>query len=57
MIYIISGASRSGKTLIAEKMVKQYGIPYVSLDWLVMGFTNGIPEYGIHDKLWPNEIS
>jgi hypothetical protein len=35
----------------------QKGIPYLSLDWLVMGFTNGIPEYGIHDKLWPNEIA
>ena len=22
-----------------------------------MGFTNGVPEYGIHDKLWPNEIA
>lgn len=32
-------------------------IPFLSLDWLVMGFTNGIPEYGIHDKLWPNEIA
>ncbi|MDB4293607.1 hypothetical protein N9954_09400 [Maribacter sp.] len=57
MIYIISGTSRSGKTLIAKKMMQEYKIPYVSLDWLVMGFTNGIPEYGIHDKLWPNEIA
>jgi 2-phosphoglycerate kinase len=57
MIYLISGTSRSGKTLIAEKMMKQCEIPYLSLDWLIMGFTNGIPEYGIHDKLWPNEIA
>lgn len=57
MIYIISGTSRSGKTLMAKKMIQQCGIPYLSLDWLVMGFTNGIPEYGIHDKLWPNEIA
>jgi len=57
MIYVISGTSRSGKTLIAKKMMKQCGIPYISLDWLVMGFTNGIPEYGINDKLWPNEIA
>ena len=57
MIYIISGTSRSGKTLMAKKMMQQTGIPYLSLDWLVMGFTNGIPEYGIHDKLWPNEIA
>ena len=29
----------------------------MSLDWLVMGFTNGAPHYGIHDKLFPNEIA
>ena len=23
----------------------------------MMGFTNGIPEYGIHDKLFPDEIA
>jgi len=22
-----------------------------------MGFTNGVPEYGLHDKLWPDEIA
>ena len=27
----------------------------MSLDWLVMGFTNGLPEYGIHDRLFPDE--
>ena len=37
--------------------MKECQIPYLSLDWLVMGFTNGIPEYGIHDKLWPDEIA
>lgn len=57
MIYIISGTSRSGKTIIAKKIAAKKGISYVSLDWLVMGFTNGIPEYGIHDKLFPNEIA
>jgi hypothetical protein len=57
MIYIISGTSRSGKTFLAQKIMKKRGIPYLSLDWLVMGFTNGIPEYGIHDKLWPYEIA
>jgi 2-phosphoglycerate kinase len=57
MLYIISGTSRSGKSLIAKKIMQKLGVPYLSLDWLVMGFTKGIPEYGIHDKLWPNEIA
>lgn len=42
MIYIISGTSRSGKTITAQKLMEKRGIPYLSLDWLVMGFTNGL---------------
>lgn len=57
MIYIISGASRSGKTMIARKIAKKKGIPYLSLDWLVMGFTHGIPDYGLHHMLFPDEIA
>ena len=57
MLYIISGASRSGKTIVAKKVAAQKGIPYLSLDWIMMGFTNGIPEYGVHDKLFPDEIA
>ena len=29
----------------------------MSLDWLMMGFTNGMPQLGIHDKLFPDEIA
>ena len=57
MLYFISGASRSGKSIVAKKLASQKGIPYVSLDWIMMGFTNGIPEYGVHDKLFPDEIA
>jgi len=57
LIYIVSGSSRAGKTIIANKILEEKNIPYLSLDWLVMGFTNGIPEYGIHDKLFPDEIA
>lgn len=57
MLYLISGASRSGKTMIAEKILARENLPYMSLDWLVMGFTNGMPECGIHDLLFPDEIA
>ena len=57
MLYLVSGASRSGKTIIANTILKQRQIPYMSLDCLVMGFTNGIPEYGIHVKLFPDKIA
>ena len=57
MLYLVSGTSRSGKTLIARKILASKQIPYLSLDWLMMGFNEGIPEYGIHHLLWPNEIA
>jgi 2-phosphoglycerate kinase len=57
MLFLVSGASRSGKTLIAKKILANRQIPYLSLDWLMMGFNDGIPEYGIHHLLWPNEIA
>ncbi|NNK89991.1 MAG: hypothetical protein HKO89_05230 [Saprospiraceae bacterium] len=57
MLYLISGASRAGKTMIAKEISVRKGISYFSLDWLIMGFTNGMKEYGIHDKLFPDEIA
>ena len=57
MLFLVSGASRSGKTLIARKLLADKQIPYLSLDWLMMGFNDGMPEYGIHHLLWPNEIA
>ena len=57
MLFLVGGTSRSGKTLIARKLLADKRIPYLSLDWLMMGFNDGIPEYGIHHLLWPNEIA
>lgn len=57
MLFLIGGTSRSGKTLLARKILAVKRIPYLSLDWLMMGFNDGIPEYGIHHLLWPNEIA
>ena len=57
MLYIISGASRSGKTLLAKQLAVETGMSYFSLDWLVMGFSNGMSESGIHHLLFPHEIA
>ena len=57
MLFLVSGTSRSGKTLIAKRLLADRRIPYLSLDWLMMGFNDGMPECGIHHLLWPNEIA
>jgi hypothetical protein len=57
VLCLVGGASRSGKTRIARKILADKRIPHLSLDWLMMGFNDGIPEYGIHHLLWPDEIA
>ena len=57
MLYVISGASRTGKTILAKELAAETGMSYFSLDWLVMGFSNGLSEYGIHHLLFPHEIA
>ncbi len=37
MIVLIGGSSHTGKTLLAQKMLEKYHIPYLSLDHLKMG--------------------
>ena len=56
MLYFIGGASRAGKTRMAERILADRRLAYLSVDCVVMGFTHGIPRYGIHDKLMPDEI-
>ena len=37
MIILIAGASHTGKTLLAQKMLEKYRFPYLSIDHLKMG--------------------
>ena len=37
MIIIITGASHTGKTLLAQRMLEKYNYPYLSIDHLKMG--------------------
>ena len=37
MIFLIAGASHTGKTLLAQKLLEKYKYPYLSLGLLKMG--------------------
>ena len=37
MVILITGASHTGKTLLAQRMLERYGYPYLSIDHLKMG--------------------
>lgn len=60
MIILITGASHTGKTVLAQKILEKYRYPYLSLDHLKMGlirsgYTDLTPEddRGLEQYLWP----
>ncbi len=60
MIILITGASHTGKTLLAQKMLEKYKYPYLSIDHLKMGLirsgnTDLTPEDddALTGYLWP----
>ena len=60
MIILITGASHTGKMVLAQKMLEKYGSPYLSIDYLKMGLirsgnTNLTPEDddALTEYLWP----
>lgn len=62
MIFILGGASRSGKTLLSRKAVADKGIPYFPLDALFGALAEGAPQLGVTwnqsfieraEKMWP----
>lgn len=61
MIVLITGASHTGKTILAQKLLEKYKYPYLSIDHLKMGLirsgnTTLTPisdDKSLTDYLWP----
>lgn len=62
MLYLLGGAARSGKSLVARKLLSAASIPYFSLDFLMMGLARGLPASGVDpdtpstevaERIWP----
>ncbi|MCH5263119.1 MAG: adenylate kinase [Lachnospiraceae bacterium] len=61
MIVLITGASHTGKTMLAQKLLEKYKYPYLSIDHLKMGLirsgnTTLTPisdDRALTDYLWP----
>jgi putative acetyltransferase len=62
MVILIGGASCTGKTTMAQRLLEKYHIPYLSIDHIKMGlirgnrycdFTAEDPDDEITEKLWP----
>lgn len=61
MIILLGGISCTGKTLMAQRLLEKYKVPYLSIDHLKMGifrsgmvcgFTPSDDNYIIGEKLW-----
>ena len=61
MIILIAGASHTGKTALAQKLLERYKYPYLSIDHLKMGLirsgntklTPMSDDYELTEYLWP----
>lgn len=62
MVILIGGESCTGKTLLAQRLLARYNIPYLSADLLKMGLCRGLPgcpfcpgdgDAAITEYLWP----
>ena len=60
MIILITGASHTGKTALAQKLLEQYKYPYLSVDHLKMGLIRSgnteltpIDDNELTEYLWP----
>lgn len=60
MIVLITGASHTGKTLLAQKLLETYKYPYLSIDHLKMGLIRSgytkltpVDDNELTDFLWP----
>ena len=51
MLYLIGGPSRSGKTLLARKLLELRRIPYFCADYLTSGLEAGAPSLGVNHDL------
>jgi len=60
MIILITGASHTGKTLLAQRMLEDYKYPYLSIDHLKMGLIRSgqtsltpMDDDALTEYLWP----
>ena len=60
MVVLIAGASHTGKTALAQKLLERYGYPYLSLDLLKMGLIRSgytaltpMDDDALTEYLWP----
>ena len=50
MIFLITGASHTGKTLLAQRLLEKYYYPYLSIDHLKMGLVREMIKTAVENR-------
>ena len=62
MLYLIGGAARAGKSILARRLLRRHNLPYFSVDYLTSGLESGAPETAVRhespnrlrgERIWP----
>ena len=62
MLYLIGGAARSGKSILARRLLLRHELPYFPVDYLTSGLVSGAPETAVRhesssrlrgEQIWP----
>ena len=56
MIILITGASHTGKTLLAQKLLEKYKYPYLSIDYIKMGLIRSVSTFKHYLKSASSEL-
>ncbi len=57
MLIFIGGAARTGKGILARRLLSECQLPFLSLDVLKMGLARGVPEYPIDPDAGGGEVA
>jgi hypothetical protein len=55
VLYLIGGPARSGKSILAQRLMRHHQVPYFSADYLTTGLAGGAPELALAHEL-PNRV-
>ncbi len=54
MLYIIGGAPRAGKSILAQRMLEECRLAYFPTDTLMMGLATALPQLGLKPSASPS---